>query len=116
MENELRLEVIKAEFDSDHDLIGGKLKELFVKEYNAKSCGSFNLVENSSYISIPFSQVVEGNILTIRSLNKIDVKFNGSQEIFNIEYILMIGSFTAIELRNNNDTPSDIEYEIHGKG
>ena len=116
MSNDIRIEIQKSEFDSDNDLIGGTITDLISQEYDSKTCGSFNLLENSSYVSIPFSQVEEGNLLIVESSEIIDIRLNNGEEIFNMSYIFLQGSFTALEFRNNNDNSVDIEYEIYGKG
>lgn len=116
MANEFRASIETKEFDAENSLIRADRDELVIQQYEANSSGSFTLINNSSYIVIPFAQVTEANIIVINSNNKIDFKFNAGQEVFNIEFLFLKGAFTSLQLRNNNSTSVEISYDFYGKG
>ena len=114
--NEFRAVVETKEFDAENQIIREDRENIVTQLYESNSSGSFTLINNSSYITIPFSQITEANIIIFDSNGQVDAKFNGGQEVFNIQYLFLKGAFTSLKLRNNNSTSVNISYDFYGKG
>jgi hypothetical protein len=113
MANQIKLNVNKIELDENENTIHN-VTESLIESFTKKSVGAFTISANSTYKSISFGEVETAVVVILESDEDLKVKINSGTEEFTTKTAYLRGAFTALEIRNDSENDSEINYEVYG--
>jgi hypothetical protein len=114
MANTIKTDINRIE-NNDNDTVLRNVTDTFLESFTASTgCNKFTLQANSTYKTIDFGQVATSVMVFLTSEETIKVRMNGGSEEFETKGIYWAGNLTQIDVKNETDNDSEINYEVYG--
>jgi len=114
MSNTIKVTVNRIEKDENETVLRN-VDTSFLESFTASTgCNKFTLEANSVFKTIDFGQVTTAQIVLLTSDETLKIKLNGGTEELEGKSFLWVGDITQIDVKNESDNDSEINYEVYG--